>query len=153
MHNVFLLVILYHIEQKGIFEGLFVQARIVGGANESVGRFDNNGDSQLGLLSCGAGTNNSIGHITHDHWANKTFKWTPTAGLQDSIQFVATVVRRTTTYWLNVRSVVLQHLTECPQYPATVPPLQPKPTSSALPLTAHQCAMAITLLLANFVFC
>lgn len=118
-------VTVYHMDEGGIYEGLFVAARDTIGSTESFGTFDPNGDVQLSALSCGGKINNTIGHNQHDHYTQQVFKWTPPAGFTQDIQFVATMVRRVTTFWLNVKSPVLQYKADCTEFAVTNPSLIP----------------------------
>jgi len=122
-------VTVHHIREEGFYEGLFVQARPVGGDTTSVGVFGDNGDVMLAPLSCGAGINNTIGHYGHDHFLQQVFTWTPPDGFQQDFQFVATMVRRITIFWLDVRSPVLHYSPTCSHSDVTKPSLLP-PTAA-----------------------
>ena len=50
-------VTVYHGEEGLFWEGIFIQARVVGGGNTSFGTFGTNGDVELSPLSCGTGVN------------------------------------------------------------------------------------------------
>jgi len=119
-------VTVHHVEVGGFYEGLFVQARLsVGTGPTSYGTFSAPTEPQLSPLSCGASINNTIGHNSHAHFTNQRFLWVPPAGFTQNIQFVATMVRGTTRFWLDVRSNVLRYNATCRQFPVTLPPLQP----------------------------
>jgi len=115
----------HHFQDGGFYEGIFVQARLTSGADiTSYGIFDAAGEPLLNPLSCGARVNNTIGHSGHAHFVRQTFKWVPPPGFQQDIRFVATVVRRLTTFWLNVTSSVLRYDANCQDFPVTTPILE-----------------------------
>ncbi|KAL1248469.1 hypothetical protein QQF64_021787 [Cirrhinus molitorella] len=95
--------------QSNQFEGFMLQARQVG-ATTSIGTFSLM-DGITQLLSCDGASSRAVSHNSGSKKSSIQAKWTaPTSGQLGDIEFRATFVQTTKTFWVGVKSSTVKYV-------------------------------------------
>ncbi|KAL1006698.1 hypothetical protein UPYG_G00075570 [Umbra pygmaea] len=123
----------------GTFLGFMLQARLVGGVSP-LGSFSipsvTGGQAQL--LTCGI-TNSAVSHTSGSSKSSIQVTWiAPTSGPLNNIQFSATFVQKTQTFWVGVKSSAVTY-TGNGTFTGTSITNMPPGSSSLSPISSNGC--------------
>jgi hypothetical protein len=111
------------------FTGFLIEARKPNMTTFSYGSFNktSSNDNSVQALDCFCSSSNAVGHnnTNEDDWTMKQFVWTAPSGLGGDIQFVATMVKDTMTFWAGMTTM----LPACSNATDTTPPPTTCPTT------------------------